>query len=219
MQYQFYDATLNLRTDGKAKFEGQVKKKLLLLEQVHGDEIVVSAPGLDWGSYENVPPKADGWLVTKADIAKFAFGIKTADCHPVIVKGKESFALLHCGWRSAVKGILGRALKLLAERGENLSELEVHIGPGAQSCCYEIGAETADIFLVAESKFGSQNSVVERDQKIFGDIQVLLKAEAEFFGVCESRISLSSDCTICNLKYFSFRREKDLSGRQLSAVF
>ncbi|MCB0345829.1 MAG: laccase domain-containing protein, partial [Bdellovibrionales bacterium] len=44
------------------------------------------------------------------------------------------------------------------------------------------------------------------------------RLQLESRGVGRDRILLSNSCTISSSKYFSFRRQKDLSGRQVSFV-
>ncbi len=180
------------------------KTKLKLINQVHGIQIA----GLNQENSD-----ADGWLVKLEDLSSqnLSVGIKTADCSPVIVYGKsrQTVALLHCGWRSAYGGILRNSINALVELGEKTSEIDIAIGPAAQGDSYEVGVDLVE-------KFANTNSIKEVDNKYYLSIADYLRFQAKELNV-ESVIA-SSACTIKNENYFSFRRQKENSGRQLSFI-
>lgn len=180
---------------------------LHLLEQCHGTDIVEVFRDEDSRSL----PKADGWIVNFPAIKKpTVFGIKTADCFPVLLRvpHRELVSVLHCGWRGAAAGIISNAVKTLTAHGVSASEIEVAIGPGARSCCYEVGPEFVDMVPVS--------AIIERGGKLFCDIAQVIIEDAGRVGILESNICSASLCTICSTRFFSYRREKNLSGRQLS---
>ena len=205
--------------------------RLGLLEQRHGTDVIVPD---DLGRVQTADGLAalvaDGWIahVPALYSERIALGIKTADCHPVIIRDRYSrfAAVLHCGWRGAAGGILVKALQVLFGRGICAQEIELAIGPGAGPCCYEIGSDVAAVLWNAcgeslELRDGATNRmsvVIERREKQFGDIAQLLRIQAQALGVADESIYLSGECTICSDKYFSWRREKALSGRQVSFI-
>ena len=119
---------------------------------------------------------------------------------------------------------MSAAVQTFAARGVSPSDLEVAIGPGARGCCYEIGAGLIPLF---EGRFaGYQRSVGQplesplrqTAESIYVDNALLVRAELLSLGVPADRIAVFEGCTICDHRFFSFRREKELSGRQVSVI-
>ena len=192
---------------------------LHLLKQVHGVEIVeVLSRQIPEGEI-----RADGWLFDSSiglDTVQW-FGIKTADCFPVLLISKN-FNLgsaLHCGWRGAIGGLLVKALERFVALGVKPEEIEIAIGPGAQACCYQIGSELVPRFEAAVPKNLEILPIVavRRSQgKLFGNIPEILFSQACHFGLAASSIFVSRHCTICGPGFYSYRRDGENAGRQLS---
>src|SRR5262249_17429824 len=105
--------------------------------------------------------------------------------------------------------------------------LEIAIGPGAQRCCYEVDRKLATRFsralqlLCVEGNGNSRSSaaaIEQRGEKFFLCISALLEEQAVSEGVPRRSIARSSLCSICDLRFFSYRREKNFAGRQLSML-
>lgn len=232
----FGNRSLDITRDAP-EFERRLKEqcqdeqaRLLLLKQVHGKAVACGDSGL---IRESSPPEADAWLggLENTAPAPSALGIKTADCLPVLILAPSArVAALHCGWKSAVQGILPEMLRLFKQAGEDIRELEIAIGPGAQACCFEIGSDTRTQFETAISglKTNSAQEIIRQRQaaedstKCFGSIRDLLLAQAYTLGVQPQQVVSSDACTICgsgcSSSYFSFRREPENPGRQLSWI-
>ena len=205
---------------------------LSLLKQTHSTICHQRSAG-----WPNVP-EGDGWTIEiSGEISGSSakpplYGVLTADCLPVIVwvdssagnSGPAQCAVLHCGWRGAVGGLLEQTLQKLDPAGS--AKTTVVIGPGASGCCFEIGAEVLDQFETARNRCrkngGPSNNesaiVIKRDGKFFAEIKSLLVNQARAFGVSPSNIRVSPVCTICDTRFFSFRREKEAAGRQLTFI-
>lgn len=177
------------------------------LRQIHSDLICDASSE----SCEN--READGWMFSFANNPAI-FGIETADCAPVLLVARDrSFgAALHCGWRGAGAGLLPRAIALFAERGVPHSELELCIGPCAGGCCYEVKDDVTKI--ISEGWCGA--GLIARNDKTYFDLKTLLSAQALHVGLTEAQIARIDACTICDLRFFSYRRQFDLAGRELS---
>ena len=181
--------------------------KIELLDQVHGADVARAN-----GSVIPKERKADAWFIT-SDNSSPTFGIETADCLPVIVrsKGNDFFAVVHCGWRSIVDGILSKVLAHFNENNIAPEQIEIAIGPGAQKCCYEISKELAEVFAELDP------SALIRKNSIFkADLKKVIVTQALAYNVPLINIASINFCTICDKKYFSFRRHKDQAGRQVS---
>ena len=202
---------------------------LLGLKQTHGVKIVdlVEHSRDKISDLKQNPAQADGWIASFETLcsADCSIGIRTADCFPLLLisKDKKLAAALHCGWRSAVSQILPIAIEKLKAYGAFPSRLQMAVGPGAQVANYEIGQEVATELRKAAREF-SRNSILgkevqRRNNKFYGCIPSLLKQQAMAAGVLEENIACSDICTIEDEKFFSYRRQKDEAGRQISFIY
>ena len=177
------------------------------LKQVHSDRIA--------GSDSPDSCEADGWFASGSN-SPAIYGIETADCAPVLLASRDQkfVSALHCGWRGAVAGLLNRGISEFQGQGVKPDEIEIAIGPRAGACCYEFGADLITAELHGEDK----SAVIERDGKFYLDLGALLRQRALSEGVPSANIEVFEGCTICDFRFFSFRRQKALSGRQLSFI-
>ena len=223
----FLGRDLNFAVDSRAASVGQLcstldLSSLALLKQEH-TKVVIEASDSP-AQLENAP--VGDALIAPTPSPRRALGVLIADCMPVLLVSRTSKAVaaVHCGWRGAQSGILVEAIMALCRKGVPIRSLEVAVGPGAQPCCYEIGADvksklSAAFSLVnAPPASGVVDAVMQREGKFWGNLKDLLIAQAFFCGVPRAQILASETCTICHEQYFSYRREKDLAGRQVSFV-
>jgi YfiH family protein len=162
--------------------------RLALAKQVHGAD-VIEATETDSG----VLGEADV-LVTAA--RRTTLGIMTADCSPVILVGAERAAVVHAGWRGVVAGAVERGLKEVPDASH------AWIGPSIHACCYEVGPEVIEAFRSRGLPVADESHVDP------SDAAAAILREA---GV--PNVDVSSDCTSCDTRYFSFRRD-GVTGRQ-----
>ncbi|MCC6953231.1 MAG: polyphenol oxidase family protein [Deltaproteobacteria bacterium] len=216
------------RDSWNSVMEGQT---LLLLTQHHSKTIIhFRTPGSppDWAALESEPLAGDAWIIDPKEefLADVCVGVKTADCLPILISNPRNsvVAAIHCGWRGAEAGLFLDTLVLLGRMGVPPKAIEVAIGPGAQSCCYEIRddvkAPLDRAMSLVESFPGpdSKPAVQSRDGKYFASLKDLLLAQAYFFGIRREHIVASEICTICDGRYFSHRRDKEAAGRQVSFI-
>lgn len=191
---------------------------LSILDQVHGVELV------DFDLFNEQTKQADGWIgsIDVLQKKKMAIGIKTADCTPVLAVGKNKGLVmaLHCGWRGAYGGLLGIGIKQMLNKGESVDSIEIAFGPAAQIACYEVGLDLASKF---ENKLRSLLNAINQplvtrveSGKYYLSVSSYLELEAISFGISKENVVVSEECTILEKNFFSYRREKDDSGRLLS---
>lgn len=205
--------------------------RLFVLNQEHGKRIVnisntPSDAELD-AMYLN-PPTADAWISSLSVMSekRIVCGVRSADCFPVLIKSRTTdlVAAVHCGWRGAQLGLLLDVITQMARLGASQRELEIVIGPGAQKESYEIQEdvaaklEMAYEFVNFPTATDIPEPVVRTADKVYAALPNLLSAQAVFSGVPKQNLLIHSDDTITNERYFSFRRQKDQAGRQLSVV-
>src|SRR5262249_41740297 len=123
---------------------------LVTVRQIHSDLIHVvrsREPGLlEQSLLEQRRLTGDG-LVT--DLTGVALGILTADCFPVLLVDSERRAVgaFHAGWRGTVKRIVEKGVGIMRlEFGSRAEDIRAAIGPGIQSCSFEVGEEVEEDF-------------------------------------------------------------------------
>ena len=150
----------------------------ILLKQVHSDIII----DID----RDQSRTGDGLITTR----KVNLGVKVADCLPVFMFGTDRTCIIHCGWRSIVKGLALKAAKML---GDYTYCLGASIGP----CCYDVKDDVTLQFRHLPE------AVIKRGTKTYLDLK---KAVIGQLGPSKLLSSLDL-CTKCHPEYFhSFRR-------------
>ena len=200
--------------------------ELVVPNQVHGTEVLVvsqrDADALD-DVRASAQAGADALVVEAPSTAAL---LNFADCMPVIMVAPSGrFAIAHAGWRGAVAGIVGKAMrqlvKLEAAACGDASEsslrkiaasCNVYIGPHIHAECFETGADVAQRFLDA---FGSTAVPDERHVSLAAAARV----DLERVGCDAERIVDAGVCTMCSAdRYFSYRHAKGTCGRHAAVA-
>ena len=168
-------------------------------EQVHGTTVLRDASG-----------EADGFVSTDPG---WGVLVRTADCLPIALAGPDGAAMLHGGWRGLAAGIVGAGVHALRvpPSGADIAPgggaasgppLAAALGPCARGCCYEVGEEVHAHFAEYDARVGERNLALD----------VVATAQLRAAGVTD--ILDTGICTICDERFFSYRREGDAAGRQ-----
>jgi len=185
---------------------------IVTMQQVHGDRVVrVDRP-------DKKAEDADAMLT---NVVGIGLGILTADCVPaLLVAPMVKVALaVHAGWRGTVAGILPAALAAVQREYEvPAADLRVALGPSIGGCCYEVEATIADQI---ERQWGPLSHAAWQRAGERGRLD-LRHANAEIIaraGIPTQNIVHVGPCTSCNVSdFFSHRRERGHTGRQLSVI-
>ncbi len=137
--------------------------------------------------------EADGFVTTDPGWGAL---VRTADCLPVALAAPGGAAMLHGGWRGLAGGIIAVGAEALP--GATAAAL----GPCARGCCYEVGEEVHAHFEGYGARVGERNLAID----------VIATAQLRAAGI--ERIHDTGICTICDERFFSYRREGDAAGRQ-----
>lgn len=209
---------------------------LVTLRQIHSDLIhrVDQAPSQLLA--------ADGLITNTPGLL---IAVQAADCLPVIVVDEEQRAIgvFHAGWRGTVKRIVEKGVGEMRKHfGSAPRNLIAAIGPGVQSCCYEVGEEVRTKF---ESQFayaaGLFREVKDSDPvrekypllfltarapghselpvRLFLDLIKANRRQLLDTGVLAKNIDASAPCTACHSELlFSYRADKGVTGRQMGVA-
>jgi YfiH family protein len=168
-------------------------KKLISMNQVHGDNIKI----VD-SSSPNIIDNCDGIITNDKDVVLM---VMVADCIPIIFidRKKGVIAAVHAGRNSTFLKISElTAKKMVNEFNCNYTDIEVHMGPSIQKCCYEVSDE---MVTIVEKSFG-KGFVNGR----FIDLQGINLSLLKSLNI--SNITISNTCTKCsNEPYFSYRAD------------
>ena len=175
------------------------------IRQCHSDKIFEYKRGIDTGDALYTSEK------------KVAVGVFTADCVPVLIYDKEqgTVAAVHSGWRGTFDKITSKTImRFISDRGSTVEDIIVYIGPHIHQCCYEISNDLKMKFLEAgadEASFKGRNM----------DLSYIIKEDLRNMGILNNNIYEANYCTKCSkdFRFHSYRREKDLSGRNFSLVY
>jgi len=150
-------------------------------------------------------------------------GVNTADCVPVLIAHRSAprVAAVHAGWRGLAAGIVGEAVRAITEPygNKSVSGLVAAAGPCARGCCYEVGEETADALRALPRGAASFLRRGAVPGKWFADLQSIALSLLLDAGIPPAQVEAAGPCTVCSSRFHSYRREKSLTGRQLSFIY
>lgn len=189
------------------------RTELLTLNQVHGDVVLALSDTGDSFSEASraAAAGADGVAVSASGVTAL---LCFADCTPVvIVSPSGAFAVAHAGWRGALAGIPGKAVRALAALDAQAgflaepSGFNAYIGPHIGAECYECGEELVGRFV---ERFGG---ACARGAGHL-DLEAAVRASLSETGIVAARIVSSGECTACcDDRYFSYRKSGGRCGR------
>ncbi len=188
--------------------------KFSSLKQVHSDRFVfVKSPN-------QMPPEADAQISTEKDLALV---IQTADCLPILLTDGKMIAAVHAGWRGLEMSIAEKVVKQMRTLGAKPDAIKAVIGPHIAQPSFEVGRDVSERLLSVYRKLAFNPHPLgvpsETDpQKRYVDLSVLAKAQLIQAGVPEKSISIFKADTFKDETFFSYRRDKEAPGRQLSFV-
>lgn len=183
-------------------------ENLIVAKQVHGNTVLdFSNKDLIDQSIKGELLEADAIFVPATFKANYAFGIRTADCGCILAKSKKGFVLIHSGWKGLANGIIPKALDLIADQ-----QMQVLLGPSADFCCYEVEHDILDQIGTVAQFCEYQSNTKKAKLSVNQTASSIIKSR---YGIEAINCQL---CTICSPNYFSYRRQGEDSGRNLSFI-
>lgn len=175
--------------------------KLVFMEQVHGDTVVLIESGEEQST-------CDAMITKRSDTA---LAVMVADCIPILFYDAvhQAIGVAHAG-RVGSRLHVGQkcALAMGEHFGTKMSELRIFIGPSIHACCYEIGEDVMS---------GFETYTHQKDDKYFLDLHSYNHEAFVQIGVMPEHINIASECSVCDENYFSYRREK-ITGRFVGVI-
>jgi hypothetical protein len=185
------------------------KDALFCAQQVHGASVVVVVEDSERDDVAACPADA---LVSRVE--DVGLGIRTADCAPVLLAADDGSVVgaVHAGWRGAVGGVIQAAVATMAVAPPRIVAA---VGPCIGPRAFEVGPEV----VAAAAALVDVSGLVAAGQgdRSFVDLAGLCVRLLRQAGV--ERVDVVGGCTVEQpALYFSHRRERGNTGRQMSAI-
>lgn len=171
--------------------------------QVHKTKIEVVQHS---GTYTNT----DAFVTAKTNLA---LAIQVADCAAVLFADPKNrvIAAAHAGWRGAAGNIIPKTLIKMISLGAEIKNIKAFISPCISLKNFEVGEEVAAQF---PDKFVDRNNY----EKPHVDLKKFIRHQLLEQGMMESKIELDIHCTINDEQFYSYRRQKEKSGRMMGII-
>lgn len=177
--------------------------------------VVPAAPSDSSDPAAPAMPRADAvWTTTPGR----AVGVVTADCVPVLLRAGApiatplAVAAVHAGWRGLSAGVLERALDALHAACPGAPIYAAH-GPAAGACCYEVDGQVCEALEARYPEALAAAVKPSRPGHVMLDLIALARAALHAAGaLC---LPCEMYCTICDLRFASYRRDGAHAGRML----
>jgi polyphenol oxidase len=189
-----------------AKGIGLPAKRLVWMNQVHGDRIeVVDKP------HEAAFDDTDA-LVTAT--ARLALVVVTADCVPVLMADARAgvAAAVHAGRVGAQRGVVARAVEAMLRLGARVGDISALLGPAVSGVNYEVPAAMAD---EVEAALPGSRTITSAGTPGL-DLRAGIACQLRDLGV--TSIDVDPRCTVADPTLFSHRRSAP-TGRLASLVW
>ena len=190
-----------------------LEERLLVPNQVHGDEVAVVASADEEELARVRALIAEGTDSIVCTAARVPVMLCYADCVPVVLVCDCGFAVVHSGWKGTYAGIAGKAARLLADAaGVDASQIDAYIGPHILGDEYEVSEELMEQF---SERFQSIDAAAGRLLDLSCAIREVLAAA----GVSSDRVyDLELSTMRDNDRFFSYRAEHGTCGRHAAVA-
>jgi len=182
--------------------------QLISAKIIHGNNVEIVSVSEKGKMIE----KTDGLITQDKNVC---LAVTASDCLPIFIYNKDTIGIVHAGWRGVVNNILGETIEKMQKYcGCPLESLNIFIGPHIKKCHFEVKDDVLDGF--ADYK----ELISRRKEKIFIDLEGIIKKQLLLLGLKRKNVKISSECTYCNKNYFSFRRDKPVEvTSQIAHIF
>ena len=155
---------------------------------------------------KNLVKNTDAMITNKANMPLV---VRTADCLPIVLycKSKNVIAVIHAGWAGVLSNIIEKTVQLMIQDYKvDANNIYAYIGPRILMEDYEVGVEVANKF----------NNKIKKGDSWFVDIAGEATQQLLKLGLKEDNIEDSELGTYSDERFFSYRKDKNKSGRILT---
>ena len=186
---------------------GVVKEQVCILEQVHGNTVVIAEPS--WHTFQ-----ADAMISNQKDLLLV---IGVADCVPILFYDpiKKAIGAAHAGWRGTSLRIVEKVLERMSEDYDSSpSDVRVVLGPAISKKNYQVGPEVIEAFI----KAGFPQDVYESDNDRYRlDVSAANRYLLKNLGV--THVNTLDYCTFADPEtFYSHRRDGKKRGSHWAVI-
>jgi YfiH family protein len=184
--------------------------KLIKLKQIHSNIV----HDIDFNTEQESVLEGDALV---SSLRGICIGVYTADCIPILLYDTEHgvVAAVHAGWRGILNGIISETLtNMRLNHNCYPADIVSVIGPGIGKCCFEVDGDVAVKFI--EKYQETDSFIYPCNSKYILDLQQINKNMLIKEGI--ENIEVIDICTKCDSNYYSYRREGNGVGSQLSFI-
>ncbi|AII50106.1 copper oxidase [Synechococcus sp. KORDI-52] len=187
------------------------------LQQIHSG-IVLNASD----ARQDPWPEADGLVSDRGGQSLWVCG---ADCTPVLIAdpGTGHAAACHAGWRGVAAEILITALDQLVNRGAQLEDLVIALGPAVSGPRYQVGDEVVKAIAAAipgDVDLSERGAVSPDEQpgRHRLDIRAAASLQLQQAGISGKMIAHCPLCTVSEPELFHSWRRDQVKAVQWSGI-
>jgi YfiH family protein len=146
--------------------------------------------------------------------------ISTADCSPIMIYNRKSGAIaaVHAGWRGVANQITVKALKKMVEEKINPNDFEIWIGPHILKNSFEVKDGVLNQLLESSYAINTETQFSKPDAGIYVDLKSILESQIQSVIPNFTSLHYLDIDTKTDLRFHSFRRDKEKSGRNLRFI-
>lgn len=216
----------------RARLQQTLGARPVFLNQVHGTDMLELTPDTPDGA------QADGAYTSTPGLA---CTMMVADCLPILLCDTRGtrVAAVHAGWRGLAgvggQGVLEQVYKLfmppaLVNVTQPATELIAWLGPCIGPQAFEVGADVVTAFSQSHAEArncfeplpGGANGANGSTGKWLANLPALARQRLAALGVTQvfGNDGSAPWCTVGNpLRFFSYRRDGGVSGRQAACIW
>lgn len=201
---------------------GVFADRLLTPRQIHGDGIIEIED-----AYFSLPEEAKAEWLSEADALltncrEVYVAVSTADCVPVLLYAPDRLVAgaVHAGWRGTVKGIVGKAVRRMAEvYGCDPLCIRAGIGPSIGPDAFEVGEEVVEAFRRSGADLSRIAFRHPQTGKAHIDLWEANRLQLLAAGLSPDHVEVAGICTYTHSDhFFSARRLGVQCGRMWSGI-
>ncbi len=161
--------------------------------------------------------QADGHFT---EFRNTALIIATADCTPVLVYCSQTrrIASIHAGWKGVENQIVLKTLKNLISTGSSRKMFEFWIGPHILQASFEVDSDVFHRLSNSTYKLIQDDFSFQKNNKYYVDLKKIILSQIQEVIGPNFNVHVKEDDTKTNEKFWSFRRDKENAGRNLSFI-
>ena len=178
------------------------------IKQIHSDTIVEAS---------NDIVEADAHFTESKNTALL---IRSADCLPVLIYCNETgrVAAVHAGWKGVANQIILKTIERLKSTGSGASDFQIWIGPHILQKSFEVDLEVLRQLDLATYKLKRSDYAFEENNKYHVDLNRIAASQIYEATGKPTKINFLNFDTKTDLNYYSFRRDKEAAGRNISFI-